>query len=296
VGVAFFWSGSLAIPEYSSNIFARFLMMICNSRESFCAGFHGRPTIRQQFAKHLPLSETSAPDGQSSNSRKVSFMRNEELWNKVDDFLSEVLGTSDSVLESALRASAKAGLPAIQVSPNQGRLLQLLAQTQGARRILEMGTLGGYSTIWLARALPPEGCLISLELEASYAEVARKNVARANLENLVTIRVGPASETLAQLVSEKTAPFDFIFIDADKPGYPNYFKWAMKLSRPGTLIVADNVVRKGALLDSNSNDANVQGMRRLLDIIAAERRVSATGIQTVGSKGYDGFVLARVMA
>jgi predicted O-methyltransferase YrrM len=228
----------------------------------------------------------------SSDSTKM----NEKLWNRVDDFLSEVLGTSDPVLEAALRASAKAGLPAIQVSANQGRLLQLLALAQGARRILEMGTLGGYSTIWLARALPPEGCLISLELEASYAEVARKNVSRANREKLVTIRVGPASETLAQLFLEKTAPFDFIFIDADKPGYPNYFEWAMKLSRPGTLIVADNVVRKGALLDSDSNDANVQGMRRLLNIIAADRRISATGIQTVGSKGYDGFVLGRVIA
>jgi predicted O-methyltransferase YrrM len=220
----------------------------------------------------------------------------EELWNRVDEFLSNKLGTSDPVLEAALRASADAGLPAIQVSANQGRLLQLLAQTQGAHRILEMGTLGGYSTIWLARALPPEGCLISLELEASYAEVARKNLARANLEKLVTIRVGPAADALTQLFSEKTAPFDFIFIDADKAGYPSYFEWAMKLSRPGTLIVADNVVRKGALLDSDSNDANVQGMRRMLDIIAADRRASATAIQTVGSKGYDGFVLARVMA
>ena len=221
---------------------------------------------------------------------------NEELWNRVDEFLSNKLGTSDPVLEAALRASADAGLPAIQVSANQGRLLQLLAQTQGARRILEMGTLGGYSTIWLARALPPEGCLISLELEASYAEVARKNLARANLEKLVTIRVGPAGDALAQLFSEKTAPFDFVFIDADKADYPNYFEWAMKLSRPGTLIVADNVVRKGALLDSDTNDANVQGMRRMLDVIAADRRASATAIQTVGSKGYDGFVLVRVMA
>ena len=175
---------------------------------------------------------------------------NEELWTRVDNFLSEVLGTSDPVLEAALRASAKAGLPAIQVSANQGRLLQLLAQTQGAHRILEMGTLGGYSTIWLARALPSDGCLISLELEARYAEVARENLARARLEKLVTVRVGPASETLAQLFSEKTAPFDFILIDADKPAYPNYFEWAMKLSRRGSLIVADNVVRKGALLDS----------------------------------------------
>ena len=220
----------------------------------------------------------------------------QEQWTSVDRYFSDQLVPHDPALEAALKASADAGLPPINVSPTQGRLLHLLARLQGARKILEIGTLGGYSTIWLARALPPEGCLISLELEASYAEVARKNVARADLEKLVTIRVGPASETLAQLFSEKTAPFDFIFIDADKASYPKYFEWAMKFSRPGTLIVADNVVRKGALLDSNSNDANVQGMRRLLNIIAADRRVSATGIQTVGSKGYDGFVLARVMA
>jgi predicted O-methyltransferase YrrM len=220
----------------------------------------------------------------------------QETWAAVDRYFDDLLAPSDEVLDAALATSDAAGLPPHQVARNQGKLLALLAQMRGARTILEIGTLGAYSTIWLARALPPEGCLISLELEASYAEVARKNVARANLEKLVTIRVGPASETLAQLFSEATAPFDFVFIDADKAGYPNYFKWAMKLSRPGTLIVADNVVRKGTLLDSNSNDANVQGMRRLLEIIAAERRVSATGIQTVGSKGYDGFVLARVMA
>jgi predicted O-methyltransferase YrrM len=218
----------------------------------------------------------------------------EELWDKIDEFLSQKLGTSDDLLEAALRDSEKANLPGIQVTPNQGKLLQLLAQIQGARRILEMGTLGGYSTICLARALPPGGCLISLELDPAYAQVARKNIERAGLRRRVTIKVGPANDSLAQLVSEKVAPFDFIFIDADKAGYPDYFRFAMKLSRPGTVIVADNVVRKGAVIEANSSDANVQGVRRMLDMIASENRVSATGIQTVGSKGHDGFVLARV--
>jgi predicted O-methyltransferase YrrM len=218
----------------------------------------------------------------------------EELWDKIDEFLSQKLGTSDDLLEAALRDSEKANLPGIQITPNQGKLLQLLAQIQGACRILEMGTLGGYSTICLARALPPRGCLISLELDPAYAQVARKNIERAGLHRRVTIKVGPANDSLAQLVSEKVAPFDFIFIDADKAGYPDYFRFAMKLSRPGTVIVADNVVRKGAVIEANSSDANVQGVRRMLDMIASENRVSATGIQTVGSKGHDGFVLARV--
>jgi predicted O-methyltransferase YrrM len=218
----------------------------------------------------------------------------EELWDKIDEFLSQKLVTSDDLLEAALRDSEKANLPGIQVTPNQGKLLQLLAQIQGARRILEMGTLGGYSTICLARALPPGGCLISLELDPAYAQVARKNIERAGLHRRVTIKVGPANDSLAQLVSEKVAPFDFIFIDADKAGYPDYLRFAMKLSRPGTVIVADNVVRKGAVIEANSSDANVQGVRRMLDMIASENRVSATGIQTVGSKGHDGFVLARV--
>jgi predicted O-methyltransferase YrrM len=218
----------------------------------------------------------------------------EELWDKIDEFLSQKLVTSDDLLEAALRDSEKANLPGIQVTPNQGKLLQLLAQILGARRILEMGTLGGYSTICLARALPPGGCLISLELDPACAQVARKNIERAGLHRRVTIKVGPANDSLAQLVSEKVAPFDFIFIDADKAGYPDYFRFAMKLSRPGTVIVADNVGRKGAVIEANSSDANVQGVRRMLDMIASENRVSATGIQTVGSKGHDGFVLARV--
>ncbi len=217
-----------------------------------------------------------------------------ELWDAVDVFLSGKLGTTDAILEAAWQASAHAGLPPIQVTPNLGRLLQLLAQTQGAKRILEIGTLGGYSTICLARALPPGGCLVSLELETRHARVARKNIKRAGLQKLVTIEVGDAKQLLAKLVANKTAPFDFIFLDANKDGYPEYFRWSLRLSRPGTLIVVDNIVRRGAVIDGSSSDANVRGVRQLLDLIAAEPRVSATAIQTVGSKGYDGFVLARV--
>jgi predicted O-methyltransferase YrrM len=219
----------------------------------------------------------------------------DELWASVDEFLSATLGTSDSVLEAALRDSALAGLPPIQVTPNQGRLLQSLAQMQGAHRILEIGTLGGYSTIFLARALPADGVLISLELETAYAEVARKNIARAGLEKLVTIEVGPASQSLVQMISAGAAPFDFIFIDADKASYLEYFGFAMKLSRPGTVIVADNIVRKGAVIESENSDASIRGVRRMLQAIASQDKVSATAIQTVGSKGYDGFVLARIL-
>jgi predicted O-methyltransferase YrrM len=219
---------------------------------------------------------------------------NAQLWDAVDVFLSEKLGTTDALLEAALQTSEQAGLPQIQVTPNLGRLLQLLAQTQGATRILEVGTLGGYSTICLARALPPGGCLVSLELDPHHAEIARKNIGQAGLQELVTIKVGDATQLLAELVANKTAPFDFIFLDANKDGYPDYFKLSLQLSRPGTLIVVDNIVRKGAVIDGSSSDANVQGVRHLLDLIAAEPTVSATAIQTVGSKGYDGFILARV--
>jgi predicted O-methyltransferase YrrM len=218
------------------------------------------------------------------------------LWDEVDVFLSDKLGTTDLLLEAALQTSRQAGLPPIQVTPNLGRLLQLLAQTQGAKRILEVGTLGGYSTIWLARALPPGGCVLSLELQLAYAEVARKNITRAGLQDLVTIKVGDARQLLGELVTSKTTPFDFIFLDADKASYPEYFKLSLQLSRPGTLIVVDNIVRKGTVLDGRSSDADVQGVRQLLDLIAAEQTVNATAIQTVGSKGYDGFVLARVTA
>jgi predicted O-methyltransferase YrrM len=217
----------------------------------------------------------------------------QELWTAVDHYLEEMLVSSDPALDAALEASAASDLPSIQVSPTQGKLLHLLAKGMGARRILEIGTLGGYSTIWLARALPADGKLITLELEQKHAEVARTNIARAGLANVVDLRLGPALDTLPKLASEGLR-FDMIFIDADKPGYAQYFPWAVKLSRPGTVIIADNVVRKGAVADPGSTDANVQGIRRFYEAVKAEPRVSATSIQTVGSKGYDGFALLVV--
>ena len=218
----------------------------------------------------------------------------QEQWTAVDRYFTEMLAPPDPALDEALRSSAEAGLPAIQVSVNQGKLLHLLARSVGARRILEIGTLGGYSTIWLARALPPDGRLVTLEAEPKHADVARRNIARAGLAGVVEVVVGKAGETLPQLAAGDDAPFDFIFIDADKPGYPDYFRWALKLSRPGTMIIADNVVRKGAVVDAESTDANVQGVRRFIEQVAAERRVSATTIQTVGSKGYDGLCITLV--
>lgn len=183
-------------------------------------------------------------------------------------------------------------MPAIAVTPLLGKLLMLLAQTLGARKILEIGTLGGYSTIWLARGLASGGRLITLEAEEKHAAVARANIARAGLSEMVEVRLGRALETLPGLAGE--APFDMIFIDADKASYPEYFSWALKLSRPGSLIIGDNVVRNGAVIDANSDDANVQGVRRMFEMMAGEPRVSATAIQTVGTKGYDGFAIMRV--
>jgi predicted O-methyltransferase YrrM len=220
----------------------------------------------------------------------------QEQWTAVDRYLTDLLVRPDPALEAALQASAAAGLPPIQVSPNQGKLLLLLAQVQGARSILEIGTLGGYSTVWLARALPSNGRLITLELDAKFAAVARANIARAGLADVVELRLGRALETLPQLAAEGRGPFDLIFIDADKASYPDYFKWALKLSRRGSLIIADNIVRKGAVADATSGDPNVQGVRRFNELLAAEPRVSATAIQTVGSKGYDGFAIALVAA
>jgi predicted O-methyltransferase YrrM len=219
---------------------------------------------------------------------------NLDLWTAVDRYTTDLLMPANATLESALQASAEAGLPAISVSPCQGRFLQLLAQMQGARRILEIGTLGGYSTIWLARALPPGGHLLTLEFEPRHAEVARKNIAQAGLAGVVEVRLGAALDTLKQLDAQKCEPFDFIFIDADKEGYPDYFTWSLKLSRRGTAILVDNVVRQGAVIEPKHEDSRVQAVRRLNDLIAAEPRVAATTIQTVGSKGYDGFTLARV--
>ena len=221
---------------------------------------------------------------------------NQETWTAVDRYLTDLFVPSDPVLDAALEASVAAGLPPINVTPNQGKLLQLLARTNGARNILEIGTLGGYSTIWLARALPSDGRLITLEFDPKHAEVARANFVRAGLADVVELRVGRALDTLPQLATEGRGPFDLIFIDADKPSTADYFTCALKLSRPGTLIVVDNVVRKGAVSDAASDDPNVRGMRRFFDILAAEKRVSATVLQTVGSKGYDGLAIAFVTA
>lgn len=219
----------------------------------------------------------------------------QDQWTAVDRYISDMLVPDDPVLEAALRQSALAGLPAIQVSQNQGKLLQLLARAQGARNILELGTLGGYSTIWLARALPAGGRLVTLEYEPRHAEVATRNIAAAGFAAVVEVRVGRAQDTLPRLCAEGRGPFDFIFIDADKSGYPEYFGWALKLSRPGTLIVADNVVRGGAVVEGGSADPSVIGVRRMNELVAREPRVSATAIQTVSSKGYDGFMLALVI-
>ena len=215
----------------------------------------------------------------------------QELWNAVDQYVNDSLGLSDAALEAALTESAAAGLPSIVVAPNQGKMLHLLASAIGARRILEIGTLGGYSTIWLARALPAGGRLITLEVDAKHAEVARANIGRAGLSDVVELRVGPALETLPLLAAEGCGPFDLIFIDADKASIPDYFRWALKLARRGSLIIVDNVVRKGAVMDAASEDPNVKGVRRFNEMVAAEPRVSGTVIQTVGSKGYDGFAM-----
>ncbi|MEV6589485.1 O-methyltransferase [Streptomyces acidicola] len=217
------------------------------------------------------------------------------IWNDVDAYLSALLAPEDEALTAALRDSDAAGLPHINVAPNQGKLLQLLAQVQGARRILEFGTLGGYSTIWLARALPEDGRLISFEYEVRHAEVARRNLDRAGLGRLVEVRVGPALQSLPKLADENPEPFDFVFIDADKANNRNYVEWALKLTRPGALIVLDNVVRAGRVTDADSDDPGIRGTRAALELIASHPRVSGTAVQTVGSKGHDGFALARVL-
>ena len=220
----------------------------------------------------------------------------QEQWNKVDQYISDLLVPADAALDEALAASTKAGLPAINVAPNQGKLLHLLARIQGAKSILEIGTLGGYSTIWLARALPPEGRLVTLEFDPKHAEVARSNIARAGLTRVVEVRVGKALDLLPGIQAEAKGPFDLVFIDADKENIPHYFSWALKLARRGSVIIVDNVVRKGAVADAASSDVNVLGVRRFNELVAREPRVSATAIQTVGSKGYDGFALVLVTA
>jgi len=217
-----------------------------------------------------------------------------DQWTEVDRYFSDSLIPGDPILESALEASVAAGLPAIAVSPNQGKLLQILAQILGARSILEVGTLGGYSTIWLARALPPDGRLITLELDPKHAEVAKLNVSRAGLQGLVDVRIGDALTTLPKLSAERRGPFDLIFIDADKQHIPEYFEWALKLSRAGTLIIVDNVVRDGGVIDAHSTDPSIQGVRRFIEQLRAKSGVSGTAIQTVGIKGYDGFAVVLV--
>jgi predicted O-methyltransferase YrrM len=220
----------------------------------------------------------------------------QEKWTAVDRFITDHLVGPDPALDAAVDASAAAGLPPIAVTPAQGKLLYLLARALGARTILELGTLGGYSTIWLARALSDDGRLVTLEADPTYLEVARANIAGAGLSGSVEPRLGRALDILPELAAEGRDPFDLIFIDADKKNSPDYFTWALKLSRPGSLIITDNVIRDGAVIDPASEDPSVQGGRRLHELLAAERRVSATTIQTVGSKGYDGFTLALVTA
>jgi predicted O-methyltransferase YrrM len=215
-----------------------------------------------------------------------------EIWTAVDGYLDGLIAADDAVLRAALDASTDAGLPAIQVTATQGKFLHLLARLCSARRILEIGTLGGYSTIWLARALPQDGTLITIESEQKHADVARANIARAGLDRLVDIRVGAAADVLAGLDARET--FDLVFIDADKSNTPRYFERSLQLTRPGSLIVVDNVIRKGTIMDAYSEDADVQGMRSFLALAAATPGVSATVLQTVGSKGYDGFALLLV--
>lgn len=217
-----------------------------------------------------------------------------DAWAEVDAYVSELFAPHDEVLEAALKTSAQAGLPEIQVSAPQGKLLQILTRSIDAQTILEFGTLGGYSTIWLARGLGDGGRLITLEADARYAEVARSNIVAAGLADIVDLRVGPALEALPELEAEGAGPFDLVFIDADKDNTPDYFCWALERTRPGGMIVADNVVRDGTLADTKSEDAKVQAQRRLHEMIAADPRVDATTIQTVGVKGYDGFTVALV--
>lgn len=214
-----------------------------------------------------------------------------DAWSAVDAYITDTVVRHDDALQRAIEESDKAGLPAISVTAAQGKLLHLLARIRGAKSVLEIGTLGGYSTIWLGRAVAPNGRVTTLEIDPHHADVARKNIERAGLGGVVEIRVGRALDTMKTLAG----PFDLFFIDADKPAIPDYFRGALELSRSGSIIVVDNVVRKGELANANSADENVRGVRRLHDLIASEKRVSATTIQTVGSKGYDGFTLALVI-
>ncbi len=233
-------------------------------------------------AKPTPASRQPRP-------RKIA-----EIWKRVDDYIVDTLLLDDPALGGALKSSNAAGLPAIAVTPAQGKFLQLLAEMMRARSVLEIGTLGGYSTICLARALPPDGRVITLEVDANHAEVARKNFGRAGLQGMIDLRLGNALDTLPLLVAEQSGPFDLIFIDADKPNIPAYFDWAMKLAHPGSVIIVDNVVRDGEVANGRSKDESVRGVRRFMQQMGQDPRVSSTALQTVGAKGYDGFAIARV--
>jgi len=219
----------------------------------------------------------------------------QEMWTAVDEYINGFLVPSDAVLDAALASSAAAGLPTIQVSPPQGKMLHILARLVGARNILEIGTLGGYSTIWMARALPPGGKLLTLEASEKHAEVARGNFARAGLNNRIELRLGKGLDLLPRVSEERRGPFDLIFLDANKSDMAEYFDWAVRLSRPGSVIVADNSISRGRVLDAASEDPDVQGTRRFHERVASDPRVSATEIQTVGAKGWDGFTLIAVL-
>jgi predicted O-methyltransferase YrrM len=219
---------------------------------------------------------------------------NEKLWTAVDDYITGMLLPADAVLEAAHEASQAAGLPPIAVTPAQGKFLHLLARLQGARRILEIGTLGGYSTIWLGRALPAGGKLVTLESDPKHARVARENISRAGLDTIVELRLGPALELLPQIAAEGTGAFDLIFIDADKQNIPKYFEFSCQLSRLGSLIIVDNVVRDGRVIDAKSHDPDIQGIRRFNQLLSRREGICATALQTVGAKGYDGFAIVLV--
>jgi predicted O-methyltransferase YrrM len=219
---------------------------------------------------------------------------NQEQWNFLDRYFGDQIVHSDAALKAALDASVQAGLPSINVAENQGKFLHLLAKIRGARRILEIGTLGGYSSIWLGRALPSDGALVTLEADADYAAVARANIERAGLSGVVSVKIGLAADSLQQMIAEGVEPFDLIFIDADKPSYPDYLRLSLQLSRAGTVIVADNVIRQGRLADPANNEPDVQGMRQFFDLLAKHPEIDSTAIQTVGAKGWDGFSISLV--
>ena len=221
--------------------------------------------------------------------------KSKNIWKQVDQYFTDALIAPRDGFTAALDANRKADLPAIDVTPLQGRFLEILVHATGSKRILEIGTLGGYSTLWLARAISDDGVIVTLELEPRHAQIAKQNIEAAGFADRVHFRIGAATETLAELIKEHPAPFDFIFIDADKASYPEYLQWSLKLCRPGTLIVADNVVRDGKVIDPNHPDPNVKGVRRFTEMISAEPRLCATALQTVAGKGYDGFVIAVVL-